>query len=350
MASAITNHELLWKCKEFVQSDATKESLDASIKNALITANREISELGGYQPLAWLRQSYDELFTRAYASISAITQASPAVVTAESQDEDISSNTGFSTGDIAWIEGVNGMDRLNYRRFILTSASDTTLTLTQLDGNHAINSSSYDEYDSGGYVYHAGILLPASSIEPTESEQSKSAYRWTIGDVWGVSFDGIPADPIAEESHLKDPNKVRPSGRPGYFRYWRKAWTELAGVGTAFDHYVLFPPCNQRYNVTVHLKKSYPDLGDWEVGDKVYPPHPPEIHDCIWQWALAEMVSNTEKQRREVRDAERPTMMSRIEVLYAQKWVAKQEKNKRFILNFSKRMLGEKPIGRGLSA
>jgi len=151
----ISNKEQLAKCREFIVADNTSQSLDLNIKNALITANREISNIGGYQPLAWLREVYDEQFTRSYATISDVTQANPGVITADSTDSDLTNDHGFQTGDIAYIYGNYGMERLNFRFYIATRASATTMTLTQLDGNNAINTTDYDEYESGGCIYHA---------------------------------------------------------------------------------------------------------------------------------------------------------------------------------------------------
>lgn len=74
--------------------------------------------------------------TEADKSISNITQANPAVVTASSH--------GFSDGDHVWINSVAGMTELNGRRF--TVANKTTHTF-ELSG---INSSSFTAYSSGG--------------------------------------------------------------------------------------------------------------------------------------------------------------------------------------------------------
>ena len=69
-------------------------------------------------------------------SISAITKANPAVVTATSH--------GYSDGDHVWINDVVGMTEVNGRRF--TVANKTTHTF-ELSG---VNSSNYTTYSSGG--------------------------------------------------------------------------------------------------------------------------------------------------------------------------------------------------------
>ena len=76
------------------------------------------------------------LLTEATKSITAITQANPAVVT--------SSSHGFTNGDRIFIKSVAGMTELNNREF--TVANKTTNTF-ELSG---INSSGFTAYSSGG--------------------------------------------------------------------------------------------------------------------------------------------------------------------------------------------------------
>ena len=187
MATAISNQDLVDKCKRFKLADPVSEALDELIQDALITANREINEVDSI-PLAWLRETYNALFTRTYAEISAVTQANPAVVTAESMDDDITDNHGFSADDIVYINGIDGMDELNYRFFRVSTPSDTTLGLYQLNNQITVNSSGYDAYSSGGYVYHAGLIIPHGTIEPSGSDPTD----WKIKKVFKVLFDSNP--------------------------------------------------------------------------------------------------------------------------------------------------------------
>ena len=76
------------------------------------------------------------ILTEATKTISAITKANPAVVTATSH--------GYSNGDRVFISGVVGMTEVNNREF--TVANKTTNTF-ELSG---INSSSFTTYSSGG--------------------------------------------------------------------------------------------------------------------------------------------------------------------------------------------------------
>jgi hypothetical protein len=76
-------------------------------------------------------------------SISAITQASVGVVTANAH--------GFSNGDDVYISGVVGMIELNQRTVRVANATTNTFEITDLDGVN-INTTAYSAYISGGTV------------------------------------------------------------------------------------------------------------------------------------------------------------------------------------------------------
>ena len=74
-------------------------------------------------------------------TISAITKANPAVVTATGH--------GYSNGDEVVISGVVGMTEVNGKRFLVANKTTNTFELTDKDGTN-INSSSFTTYTSGG--------------------------------------------------------------------------------------------------------------------------------------------------------------------------------------------------------
>ena len=74
-------------------------------------------------------------------SISAITKANPAVVTATGH--------GYSNGDEVVISGVVGMTEVNSKRFLVANKATNTFELTDKDGTN-INSSTFTTYTSGG--------------------------------------------------------------------------------------------------------------------------------------------------------------------------------------------------------
>ena len=74
-------------------------------------------------------------------TITGITQANPAVVTASSH--------GYSNGDEVVISGVSGMTEVNGKRFLVADKTTNTFELQDKDGVD-INSSSFTAYSSGG--------------------------------------------------------------------------------------------------------------------------------------------------------------------------------------------------------
>ena len=337
MASRISNLVLRNKCIRFIETDPARRGLFALVQDALISANREICDLDT-SPLAWMRERYNELFTRAPANISAITKASPCVVTAASTDSDVTGH-GFEDDDIALIVSVDGMGQLNRRIVRLDAIDATTLGLYQLNDQIAIDSSNYDTYTSGGKIYHCGIRIPNSTIEPTGGTAD---YEWVIKRVFAATFDLYPATPMTEEVLTTDSRYFGSVGRPDKWRYERYAY---AALDSSYVHYLMFNrPADDRYNISIRFEKDYPDLGTWTAA--VYPPHPPEIHDCIWRRALSNLTTNAEKQRRESKGGER--IGQAIEVLYGQFWKQKALEDEKFIKDFSRNLLGAQPA-QGLS-
>ena len=347
MPTELSNKDLLERCKEFVLLDPTSEAMDTLIKDALVQAEQEIREIdrvGG--PLAWLRESYDELFTKPYASISDVTQADPGVITADSSDSDVTGH-GFEEDDLVLITGVGGMERLNNRIYRVAYIDSTTFSLKQLHDKLDVDTTNYEEYDGGGTVYHIGLKLPTSTIEPTASLESTASYRWKIGLVFDVLFDLNPALPISEESAWQNPAKwLQAGGRPTKFRHLKYAYGGIGKLSNR-EHFILFQPAaSERYNITIHFSKDYPSISVWD--SSTYPPQIPEIHDCIWHRALHILATNIEKAKRSTPNRGSNT---RMEVLFAEKWMVQTMKDEQFIINLSRRMLGDGPqTGRGMSA
>lgn len=100
-------------------------------------------------------------------SITAITQANPAVVTANAH--------GYANDDEVLIDGVVGMVQVNNRRFKVANKTANTFELHDLDGNN-VNSSSYTAYSSGGNasrVYTLTTTYTADDLPLLSFDQSK---------------------------------------------------------------------------------------------------------------------------------------------------------------------------------
>lgn len=341
MSTSISNKDLLEKCKRFIQADPSDEGLNDLIKDAIITSEREIRNVD-IVPLAWLRGTYDELFTHYSADISAVTQADPGVFSADSQDPDVDDDEhGFDDDDIVMITGLGDMISPNQRLFRLQDIDDETFSLQRLHGQDDLNTTNYEEYDSGGTVWHMGIKLPNTTIEPTASEESTTDYRWRMGRIYNVTFDLYPADAISEEQVIADRRWFSSTGRPRKWRCWRHYYSEMRN--NTIEHFLLwYGPPNNKYNIRIYFEKDYPNINTWDVS--TYPPHIPEIHDFIWHRALANLVTVAERQRREYKpeqEGARGYINTQIEVMYAQHWLGKQREEEDKIINLSRKMLGQ---------
>lgn len=338
----ISNFDLIEKCKQFILSDLASTVQDEIIKTALITSFRDINEIG-LIPLEWNKEIYDELFTRYYAAISDMTNADPGVITAESTDPNLSNDSGFQTNDIVYIESINGADdrsELNNRLFRAVRASAGTLTLKSLNGNTAIDTTNYDTYDGGGTIYHAGIVLPASTIEPTGSEGLNSTYEWDIKRVFDVEFDGYPANPVSDEAAKK---YSQPGSRPCKWRYQRYAYGSFASNEHLLFWYN-FPSI--KYNIKLHIEKEYPDPSDWVK--EAYLPCPSQIHEYVWHRALSKLAIDSEKHRRKL---DKGGDNTKVEILNANYWIALAENEEAKITEYSRKMSGnQSSMSEGMSA
>ena len=335
MTSAISNKSLLEKCKRYIMNDPNRSDMDLLVQDALITANREIADIGGAHPLAWNVERYSELFSRYYATISDITAANPGVITADSVDPNLTSDHGFQTGDICYLDGVNGsntLHRLNGRLFRAVRTAATTLTLKALDGTTVIDTTDHEAYNSGGTIYHAGMVLP-TTIVPAAGD---AWLQWKIKRVFGATIDGYQCNPVSQERAVAM-QVNRPGSRPCFWRYDQYAY----GSFSSPDHILFwYPYVSQRYNLEVMIEKEYPDISSWSA--TAYPPHPNHIHDFIWHRALSNLATNAERQRR--RSSGKEGEMgdnTRIEILNANYWIAKAMKEEIEILEHSRHLEGQ---------
>ena len=341
MTTGISNIALQEKVERYILKETTRGDMTLLVQDALISAMREINQLGETKPMFWNQEVYDELFTRYYASISAISQADPGVITADSIDPDLSDDHGFQDDDFGYIAGIGGMERLNERLPRLTRASATTITLQTLDSKDDIDTGDYEEYDSGGTIYHAGLVLPASTIQPTDS--------WTIERVYDVQFDLQPGcEPITEQM-AKQGGWLQTGGMPRKWRYQQYTYSTFETDNT--EHFLFWYPFpSQKYNIRIFIEKTYPDMSVW---DKLtYPPCPAKIHDFIWHRALANLATHAEKQRRRSAGREGTTGdNTKIEILNANYWMDRKIEDEIQILNISRVMSGDQPyVSKGMSA
>lgn len=338
MADKISTNDLVNKCKRFITSDVRDKALETLIKEAIIQADRDIHNCDSLSPLAWDIVPYDELRTNISAEISAITQADPGVITAASYDSDISGhgfNDHATIRDVVLIDGIDGMEELNARLFLVEYIDSTTFSLKSFDGLTAIDTSGYDAYSSGGAIYHCGFVLNTTTILADVNA------KWTFKKILSATFDKYPATPISEAEIVNDKSwvDIAYARRPRRFRHW----TNMTTYSTTSHYLLWYPPANQAYNVGITYQKEVPDL-TW--GASVYPFHPPEIHDALWHGALSNLLGNSKRVQR----SSTKEITVELEVMFSQIWFAKWQDDLRKIRNLSREMLGAKGGKSSLSA
>ena len=145
------------------------EVKDSSAKTRLIpfefsTTQTYVLEFGN----TYIRMFKDKgQITESDVTVSAITQANPAVVTANSH--------GFSNGDFVILSSVVGMTEVNGKTFKVADKTTNTFELQDVDGTD-INSSGFTAYSSGGdanRIYQ--ITSPYLTAELFELKFAQSA-------------------------------------------------------------------------------------------------------------------------------------------------------------------------------
>ena len=321
------------KVKDFALTSSKQTEMDGLIRNALIMADRELRDVDMH-PLAWDIVPYDGLRTVPPADISAITQANPGVLTAENSDSAIAGH-GFpvhaTLGSIVWIDGVDGMEELNRRLFLLQYVSADTFTLKTLDGLSAVDTSSFESYSSGGAVYHAGLVLNTTAM-------LTGVTGWTLKAlVPSPAFDGYQAEKISEAEAADLCLFDGGWSRPRFWRYWQN-WSDPSSVQHCLFWY---PFAGDEYAVSVRYQKDVDDFSAWTSTE--YPMHPPQVHEYLWHGALANLVGAHERAKRQASDEKQ---FGQIEVLFAEHWLRQWERDKVETINLSRRMLGTQG-GRG---
>lgn len=136
------------------------------------------------------------------AGISAVTKASPAVVTSAAH--------GFADGDSIYISGIVGMTQINLRSFIIAGVTANTFELV------SENSTTYDTYTSGGTAYQSSCKVAAAAPATATpnviswSSVAGSAYYniykmvnglfGYLGSALGTSFSDVGSTPDTTDS------------------------------------------------------------------------------------------------------------------------------------------------------
>lgn len=254
MADFLTFANLVDECERGLkQYGGAKGDL---IKNAInMVYLNEMLTVDNLYPLYWLVDFDDTLTSKAPSVITGITAADPGVLTTKAVH-------GLVAGDITSIYTIAGMTELNNRMVRINSApSTTTLTLIDIDGLDAIDTSAYTTYVSDGVINHRGIPLATTG----KDVQRILSCNWHDEE----SMTRINEDKLEKDTQWWDDSTELPS------RYYHRKKYTTAGVES--NHLLWFHGADAAYDLRYWFELRPPRL----VEDTDVPLLPPQFHRTI---------------------------------------------------------------------
>jgi Flp pilus assembly protein TadG len=131
-------------------------------------------------------------------SISGISRASPGVVS--------SSSHGFSTGDVVWISGVNGMTQINDRAYRVVRINKNAYSLQSWNGSgwSTVNTNyGYSNYSSNGIARKC--LVSDCSVVVTANGHGLSngdyVYISNVGGMTGINGSGYQVADVTTDTY-----------------------------------------------------------------------------------------------------------------------------------------------------
>lgn len=261
MSDYMTFQEL-YEAVERATSESSSDT--ALVKNAInMVYLTEICEADDLYPLFWLRKLDETLAAKAPATITGITGASPAVVTAVAH--------GFANGDIVSIYSVVGMTEVNNRTYLVSNRAADTFELETVEAVD-VDSSGYTAYTSGGTIVHRGLTLATTGINVQRILQAAWHGEKPMRE--------ITIEQLEEVQRWWDDNTERPK------RWLHKKLYSAAGVET--NQLWWFPGSDAAY-----------DLRYWALTRPArlsattdVPILPPQFHDAIVSGAISRLIES----------------------------------------------------------
>jgi len=211
-------------------------------------------------PLHWLMDLIDDVKTKNEATLTAITKAAVATVTAAAH--------GFVTGDIIQFGAVTGMSEVNYRHFVVVLLTAATFTLKDFSGA-VISSAAFTSAGTAGKAYHRGVTL---------SKNFRTIQSFNFLDY------SSPLTPIGFEELEKNTSWYDTSTESQPTRYLHKPYADTAG--TEYQRLLWFTLPNTVYYARIWGEKIPSRLS--AVGD--VPVLPARFHDAIVSGSVARLV------------------------------------------------------------
>jgi len=260
MADYLTFQNLYQKvCTAIADPNYSRADLDVKTVINMVYLN-EICQCDELYPLFWLLECDDSKKSKARATITGISKASPAVVTATAH--------GFVTGDIITIYEVSGMTEVNFRTFHVTKVTADTFSLQDLTQSN-VSSSAYTTYSSGGYAHHRGTLLTSCA--------KVLRANWH-GYNKGMAF--INYDELEDQATYWDKSRSRP------IKMMHRR--EYTAAGAQYDYLLWFQAADAAYNLRLWYEKQVARLS----ADGDVPILPYQFHDAIIAGAITRLGEN----------------------------------------------------------
>ena len=227
----------------------------------------EVMDADDLYPLFWMRKMDDSLAAVAPMTITGISAADPGVIT-------VSAVHGLSTSDVVSVYGITvGPTGLNNRTFKVNSVpATTTLSLIDLGGVDAIDTTLLTAWVSGGTIVHRGRLLNTSGIDVESVLQCAwHGYR---------PMTEITPEEAEEKSKYWDSQSSRPE------RYLHHKIYTAAG---AESNYLLwYPGADAAYDLRYWaLTRAARLSADGDV-----PLLPPKFHDILVSGAITRLIES----------------------------------------------------------
>jgi len=250
MADYLTFQNLIDEVERGVKvSGGSKLELIKAVINQVYL--NEILTADTLYPPFWLMTFDDTLGAVAPSTISGITLAAPGVITTTAAH-------GLVVGDIIYIDGIVGTTELNSRFFkVNTIPLATTLTLIDIDGTTAVDTTGMTAWSSAGTIQHRGKTLATTGknvqkiLKARWADQSAEMSPFTWEDVESdttliSSSTGVPSKFIHRKTYSSAGVETNimmwyPGAGAAYdLRYWLQL--RPARLATAATDVPLLPP------------------------------------------------------------------------------------------------------------
>jgi hypothetical protein len=240
------------------QNDAAATLRVKSIINMVYL--NEICVCDELYPLHWLMDLIDDVKTKNEATVTAITKAATAVVTAAGH--------GLVTGDIIQFGTVTGMTELSNRVAVFVKTSADAGTLKDLSGT-AINSTDFVAAGTAAKMYHRGVTL-AKNFRTIRS----------------LNFHGysLPLKPIGMEELETNSSWWDTGSESKPTHYLHKAYADTAGAES--QRLLWFNVPDTVYAARIWGEKIPSRLSN----DADVPVLPARYHDAIVSGAVCRLI------------------------------------------------------------